>query len=496
MPAAPGDVEDGWTEIENGGEIVVAECCQVDFKVKTDKGVYSDVKTWTVNYDDAPAEISGVKFAAADPAKPYLDTGDVCTVSGRVADDLDESPTLELKIGDAWQALDVEANGSFSFVVTDNGAYQLRTTDHAGNVAETIVTVDAFNCPAVEVTETGATWEGRPESPCTVAVGDGEGEAVLPVEGNAVSIYNAPAGCTVNVGYADEDNKRSVAIPEAGNSAPAVWTAAEDGVTDVFLAKANGTWTAAYMAQHVGSVNDWTGTQELVDLGGKNRLGDFFAGAATDANVLLLTDDKNGDALFVDDVYTALPGSVAEQQARIACIREIRAGAGNDVVDMTSRRFEYVGDGLTVRGGDGDDTIWANKGDNMLFGDAGNDRIAGASGNDVLAGGSGNDRMHGGGGRDVFTFGSNWGKDTVEQLADGNVTLWFLSGNAANWNAAALTYSDGANSVAVSGVTADKITLKFGDDGSAQYAALAEAGAFADFTSENVFEKKGSLASL
>ena len=142
--------------------------------------------------------------------------------------------------------------------------------------------------------------------------------------------------------------------------------------------------------------------------------------------------------------------------------------------------------------------IWANKGDNILFGDAGNDRIVGASGNDVLVGGIGNDRMHGGGGSDIFTFCENWGVDTVEQLAAGSITLWFATGSSANWNAASLTYADGENSVTVKGVSADKVMLKFGDDGSVQYAALAQQGAFADFTSEKIFEDKGKgiLASL
>ena len=96
-----------------------------------------------------------------------------------------------------------------------------------------------------------------------------------------------------------------------------------------------------------------------------------------------MTDDDNGDTLFVDDIYSALPGAVTEQQSRIAQINEVRAGAGDDIVDMTSQRFEYIGDGLTIHGGDGNDTIWANKGDNRLFGDAGNDRIVVASSNDV-----------------------------------------------------------------------------------------------------------------
>ena len=284
---------------------------------------------------------------------------------------------------------------------------------------------------------------------------------------------------------------------EARAETPQLLCSNDDGCGDVFFAGTGETWDKGYTARNVGSVNDWSGTGERIRIVGKNRIADIFEGSS-DANILVLTDDAGGDALFLDDIYTELPDELAEQQSRIARIDEIRAGAGDDVVDMTSRRFEYTGDGVTVRGGDGDDVIWANKGDNFLFGDAGNDRLVGASGNDVLAGGSGDDRMHGGGGEDLFTFGGNWGADTVEQLADGSVTLWFASGTSDNWDAASLTYADGDNSVTVSGVSADRVTLKFGDDGSARYAALAEQGAFAGITSEKIFEEKnrGMLASL
>lgn len=281
------------------------------------------------------------------------------------------------------------------------------------------------------------------------------------------------------------------------DSTPQLIKSDADGNADVFFANPVGTWESCYVAQHVGSINDWAGTNEFASVFGKNKLADIIEGS-TDANILLMTDDENGDTLFVDDIYTASPGNMAEQQARIAQIDEIRAGAGNDIVDMTSQQFEYIGDGLTIRGGEGNDTIWANKGDNWLFGDAGNDRIVGASGEDVIVGGIGNDRMHGGGGNDVFTFCDNWGVDNVEQLATGSVTLWFAEGSKDNWDEATLTYSDGDNSVKVSGVTADKVTLKFGDDGSAQFASLTSMGAFFDATTERIFEEsgKGILASL
>ena len=183
----------------------------------------------------------------------------------------------------------------------------------------------------------------------------------------------------------------------------------------------------------------------------------------------------------MDDIYTAL-GDLA----RFSQIDEIRAGAGDDIVDMTSERYAYEGDGITIYGGSGNDTIWGGAESNTLFGDAGNDRLIGSSGDDVIVGGSGNDAMHGGGGDDIFTFGGSFGNDTIEQLASGSVTLWFETGSEDNWNAETLTYSDGVNSVSVTGCA--NVTLRFGADSS------LPAGAFEEETSKKVFEDKGMLA--
>ena len=319
--------------------------------------------------------------------------------------------------------------------------------------------------------------------------------------GNAVDTPDLPAGTyqwrvRTDAGYSEWAVGEAI-VSEVEPGAPEVVRSNEDGNDDLFFAAPDGMWGGIFYAQHVGSVNDgWGGTNEIVSAKGKGKIQNLFFGSA-DPNVLCLSDGANGDALFVDDVFTDLPEEVEENTARLFKIHEIRAGAGSDIVDMTSQRFEYTGDGLTIRGGDGNDTIWANKGDNRLFGDAGNDRIVGASGNDVIAGGLGNDSMHGGGGNDVFAFCDNWGADTVEQLGTGTVTLWFASGDETNWNVETLTYRDGLSSVTVSGVSADRITLKFGDDGSDQFAALSDAGAFDAFTSQKVFEDsgKGLLAS-
>ena len=276
---------------------------------------------------------------------------------------------------------------------------------------------------------------------------------------------------------------------------PTVVQGNANGVKDAFFVKAMGTWNNEYRARHMGVHGGWAGTGEKVVFSGENRFADIFQGS-TDENVLLLTDDANGDALFVYDTFTESNENMAKSQSRLANIKEIRAGAGNDIVDMTSDAFDYTGGGLSIYGGLGNDTIWANSGNNTLFGDAGNDRIVGAGGNDVIVGGAGDDSMHGGGGDDIFAFGGNWGNDSVEQLADGKVTLWFDSGSAAKWNASTLTYTDGDKSVHVSGVTASAVTLKFGDDGSQQYDKLLADGAFDEFCSEKIFENKNTRGML
>ena len=259
----------------------------------------------------------------------------------------------------------------------------------------------------------------------------------------------------------------------------------EDQNLDLFFGNAKGKWDNRYAAQHRG-MPGWSGTGEFVQLNGENKILDIFSGSS-DANILVLTDDANGDALFIDDIYSALPESITEQQARLQQINEIRAGAGNDIIDMTSQRFSYYGSEMTIRGGAGNDVIWATGEDNDLFGDAGNDRIIGSTGFDLIVGGAGDDVMQSGGGNDIFAFCSNWGNDIVEITDESMITLWFENGSINDWDSVSRIYSDGVNSVTVIGSC--KIDLKFGNQGG-QYEDLAEAGAFLDASSEKIFEDK------
>lgn len=315
---------------------------------------------------------------------------------------------------------------------------------------------------------------------------------------SSVDIFSAPKNSYQwKVKYAERDtwfNGADIAVA-AVSKTPKTITANANGNMDVMFTTTYAKWSSNYQAKHKGIKNIWSGTAETEELSGKNKIADIFKGSS-DANILLLTDDANGDALFLDDIYTDLPKTTLKNQARVIQIKEIRAGNGDDIIDMTSQQYSYTGSGVRIYGGSGNDIIWANKGNHTIFGDSGNDRIIGGNGNDVLAGGAGNDRMHGGGGKDIFTFGSNWGKDFVEQLDGGEVTLWFKSGSIDKWNDKTLTYADGNNFVHVSGVSNDKITLKFGDDKSTKFDTLNDSKAFSDTASEKIFEdkNKGMLA--
>ena len=273
-----------------------------------------------------------------------------------------------------------------------------------------------------------------------------------------------------------------------------LYEASDDGKKDIFFASVNGKWRASHKAQHSGTIEfgnlSWEGTNEVVRLSNKGKIVDCFAGAGEDANTLYLTDNSNGDALFVDDIFSELPDSVTGQ-ARIAQIREICGGAGDDLIDMTSQRFFYTGSGVVIRGGDGNDTVWANKGENILLGDAGADRLVGAGGNDVLAGGSGNDSMHGGGGDDIFAFCADWGRDTIEQLASGSVTLWFENEMELSFDESAsgtlISAADGS-SILVKNMSVSLDDCRFGSAGfEDEFARLSSAGAFEEYSSTKIF---------
>jgi len=86
-----------------------------------------------------------------------------------------------------------------------------------------------------------------------------------------------------------------------------------------------------------------------------------------------------------------------------------------------------------------------------------------------------------------------------EQMSLGNAPLWFMEGDFDHWNSETMTYTEGENSVTVSGVSTDRIELVFAFYDTQSYAVfdkLIQAGSFDAFSSRTVFdvEPAGYLA--
>ncbi|MCB9963605.1 MAG: type I secretion C-terminal target domain-containing protein [Rhodospirillales bacterium] len=201
---------------------------------------------------------------------------------------------------------------------------------------------------------------------------------------------------------------------------------------DTFRFVADSLWAGNFYAHNVGSIY-LPGTGQKVFLAGYNRGHDsFFGGEGWDKVVLT----SGNDAIFLDDKYS--PINAAAGGIRLDSIEEYDAGDGDDIVDLTSNRFDALdvlihgGSGNdhlwssagndTIHGDDGDDNIFGGGGDDILYGDAGNDTVCGAEDDDVLLGGSGNDSLYGKGGDDVLIGGS--GDDLLEGGAGRDVFVF------------------------------------------------------------------------
>ena len=179
------------------------------------------------------------------------------------------------------------------------------------------------------------------------------------------------------------------------------------GGNDVLNYSTDATWGGGWYAHDVGSPGT-AGSGDLVAIAGLGQSNDIFIGG-DGADTLVM--GGGNEALFLDDQYSRINPTV-DMQPRIQGIETILAGAGNDVVDMTSEHYAY-GD-VTIDGGAGNDVIWGNAGHDMLIGGTGNDILHGGAGNDTLYGGAGSDIVDGGTGNDTMmmnadgTWGGGW----------------------------------------------------------------------------------------
>ena len=157
---------------------------------------------------------------------------------------------------------------------------------------------------------------------------------------------------------------------------------------DTFNMEADDVWGSRYAAKNAGD-GDLDGiairTGQKIKLAGKNKFEDVSDGGA-DADILRLTDTSDAFFLhdsfsgFYEEVTTVTDGMGNQSAKRVIGIETIEAGGGDDIVDLTSETFridEVLG--MEVRGGDGNDVIWASVGDDTLDGGNDDDILFGAA---------------------------------------------------------------------------------------------------------------------
>ncbi len=357
-----------------------------------------------------------------------------------------------------------------------------------GKTGELVLTIANF--PELATHKTTLAWNET--DTCTLTLANANGNALsLAVAGGALDCYQTPSNLSWKSMHGATVVKDTTAMEApAADSAPALLYSIADGTDDLFFASADGVWDGGYCARHQGNPN-WNGTGQAARLADRNRISTVVWGSE-DAGILCLTDDANGDAFFLEDFHTESFANLAKDAPRWRNLKEIRGGGGDDVIDLTSHQF--TAPSMTLRGGDGDDIMWANAGQNLLFGDEGNDILCGADGDDILCGGGGDDAIQGCGGNDIVCFGKNWGHDTVSQDS-GSLTLWFdgiKEGDLARGtdSQGQTVLSHGGNSVTLRLAEQVEFSLVFSKNQTANGIAgadLEQVGAFLASTSRQIF---------
>ncbi len=166
---------------------------------------------------------------------------------------------------------------------------------------------------------------------------------------------------------------------------------------DTLIYSNDAVWVSGFVAWNVGAP-DAIINGDRVTVAPRYRSYDGFDGGDGVDTIQMGSD---GDAIFLDDRYSANP--FGYNTARIVDVEIIRAGAGDDIIDLTSKQFSY-GD-VSLYGDDGNDVLWGNAGNDYIEGGTGNDHLDGASGDDTLVGGAGDDKMYGWSGDDIFIIG-------------------------------------------------------------------------------------------
>ena len=307
------------------------------------------------------------------------------SVTGNVTDNDTDSP-------DGGTAVTAVAFGGTSVTVPNDGSDVTVTGDHG---ILTINSTGAYSYSPFAIDSDTASVLDQFEYTLSDVNGDTDTASLDITTLNDINdVINGTSGNDVLSGGAGDD-----IIDGLGGSDKLLGGEGDD----TLLYSNDAIWTSGFVAWNVGAPDAVINGDKVTVAPRYRNHDNFDSGEGTDT--LIMGDDD--EALFLDDRYSDNPDGY--NTARIIDIEIIRAGDGDDIVDLTSKQFMY-GD-VSIYGDGGNDVLWGNAGDDYIEGGTGNDHLDGASGNDTLFGGAGNDRMFGQSGDDTFIVGE--GNDKI-----------------------------------------------------------------------------------
>lgn len=155
------------------------------------------------------------------------------------------------------------------------------------------------------------------------------------------------------------------------------------------------------------------------------------------SNDLLISDEKNGNELYVKDYFANddtcrleslkfNDGTSLDYDAVCSITNYVAGTKDSDVLNGYADKTKiyglsgddtinsYSGNDI-IFAGDGNDNVNSGNGDNFLIGADGNDSLVAGAGNDVIYGGKGDDYLRGGGGNNIYIYNLGDGNDTVDE---------------------------------------------------------------------------------
>ena len=242
---------------------------------------------------------------------------------------------------------------------------------------------------------------------------------------NNISVLQGAANQTISLlnVFSDVDNVTLTYSAVSSNGALVGTSVSGDSLTLSFSATLTGVTTVTVTATDAGGLSvstSFTVTVSAVNSGpGVTLINGVLKIVATNGNDELQINRVGNQYQIVGNFLTP---TVIRYSVSLVQSIEIEMLAGNDHVNIN----DSVTIPVTVRGGDGNDSIDGGGGNDLIFGGAGNDDLEGDEGNDTIYGGDGDDELDGDSGNDLL-FGEA-GQDELEG-DDGNDILSGGSGN-------------------------------------------------------------------